>query len=628
MLSELSVTTPVEWLPFASVLTDALDTGYMTTRNDIIVQIADGETAETQPIAWHIPMTSAIVLNATKIKDMDSLKHIGEDRQRELAERFIVKETIFGRAYQDGDLLEDNDYLDSEMRAILRIRGVLAHEAAHSMWSHYLLEPWWDKLCVDNPTAAHVIMQLDEVRIEALQADRSDDYRNALRLSARMLLPTKDTIDEMRDKTEEGRMNLFTVGLNLVLSLGRADQGVLLRYEVRELRWFAEDVLGYKRLRKMQDIWRDFAEIDDPNDDDGEGMIALAEEWIELFTDENGEQEELDLGGMLDLLADLFDKLGIDVEGFAKNKNEWGRPSDMMPSKETAEEIFGKECSNPKCPCHDSEKSDDEVSHGYTNTRPGDRRTRKARPAEKTAATQLAKRLERLSVRARSEVKVRSVVPPGRLKARAAVQQSAARSQGRASNAEPWSRTKRTHNDSPPLTVGVATDVSGSMGWAEDLVASLSWIISKAVRHINGTSAAVVFGSRAEPILGPGDKLTDTVIVRSASDGSEAFNSACAALDGLLRLSDPNNGARILFVVTDGMLVAEGEMAAGAKWVEKFTKSGCVVIWVNRGSTRPDYEYNGFPVLPKGAKQVSAETADIGTINRLADQVAKVLSSR
>lgn len=624
MLGDQRISTPTRWLHIASAMTDALSRSDMSTRSDLIVQVVDDTVKdhEKMPIAWHVPATSDIVLNAPKIEGMMALLTTPRTKVAEYADAYLLRHKAY-TGIDDGELISEAWGMDAAKAAMVRIRGVLAHEAAHSMWSHYIMEPWWAEL---SPEIREVITMLDEIRIESMQIDRHDSFRLSMRTSARMLLPTPADIAELRSKA--GMLDVPKMALNMILSLGRRDQGMLLEYEIREIRYFAEDLFGFDRLESMREIWNEFCEIEDLTEEQ-EYAVSLAEEWLALFE----ENEELELPGLLDMLMGLFGLAGEGAEKYAGNKEQWGTPEDMMPADETAESVFKEgKCKDPDCPiCKDADKKSDEVNHGFSRqNRSASYTHRNVTAKERAAASALAKRLERLSVRGRSEVKVRSVAPPGRLKSRAALTQAADRSQGRATRAEPWQRTKRKHNDTPPLTVGIMTDVSGSMGWAEDMVASTAWVINKAVRHINGTTAAVTFGDRAEPVLGPGSKLTDRVTVRSADGGSEAYNEANAALDGVLRLSDPNNGARILFVVSDGFLVAPGEMAAAAKWTDKLVKSGCAVIWVNRAERKVmDTKYGDeYTVLPKGARYVQANAADIGTVNKLADEVAKALETR
>lgn len=629
MIGSERIVTSTKWSGVSSALTSALASSSITTRDDILVQIVDEDTpnVDKMPIAWYVPATSDIVLNATKISGMNdfSFAAMTPAALYDKAREFIGGTGYFVRSYEDGELLDERFY-DEIDRTFARIRGVLVHECGHTMWSHYLLDGWWRE--PRDPRINQIITMLDEVRIEGLQADREDQYRMALRLSARMLLPGHEDVEEMRTAAGSGMLDMFSVSLNMMLLLGRRDQGVLLDYEVRELRHLAEDLFGLDKVEHMRDIWNEFAEIDDLTREK-EHAIALAQEWLDLVTDKDGENEQLTLAGLFDLLAEIFGSTAEAAERWAANDKQWGTVEDMLPSKEAAEKVFKtKKCKRKDCPICRGE--DHESSHGYTRTDTGSFGSRLSRPAERQTASMLAKRLEKLSTPARTETKVRSKVPPGRLKSRAALQISAARSRGLMSSAEPWEHKRRKHHDSSKLTVGVMTDVSGSMRWAEDMVASFSWIVNKAVRHVNGTSAAVVFGSRAQPVLGPGDRLTDKVITRKADDGSEAANEAFAALDGLLNLTEPENGVRVLFVVSDGMLVDNGEMAAADKWVKKLTRSGCVVVWI---SNEPQADmktrtYRGYNCAPRGARYVQASSAGPSDVNRMIDEVVKALESK
>lgn len=576
MQGGLTLRTPVSWLGVTSSMTGQLQKSGMTTRDDLIVQIIDEtvENADKYPIAWHVPATSDIVLNATKIKGMDRIKSMSK---RELDD--YCETRLSGRyGVKTGGSSIDSDHRNEVEKAFARVTGVLAHEAAHSKWSHFILEPWYNEC---SPQIKAVIDNLDEVRIESLQAEFRDVFRQCMRASSRMLLPSAEEMKELADN--KGSVSIPGFAGTAALTLGRADRGILLDFEVKELFHLTEDVVGVDRVASMREIWCDFAEIDD--DDAERDMPALAQKWLDLFPEE---EEAVELPGLIGMIIAATGAAGEAAEIW--NDLEAGAdrtPEDMLDATDEAEKVFQKN-----------------KSHGYSRGKRGSTSKRPPTAAEKTHSLKLARELEKLQLRARSEVKKTSAAPPGKLHSRAALTMSADRAAGRMTNAKPWSKTIRKHNDSPPLNVGVITDVSGSMKWAEELVASFSYIVTRAVRHVNGKSAAAVFGEVAQPIIGTGDKL-EQVTVRKANDGSEAFNSACAAVVGQLRLDDLKNGARILFVVSDGAFVAHGEPEAKEKWVKYLLKTGCIIVWVTDESR--DYGWGGQMGVPKGCIYVQAD---------------------
>src|SRR5262245_22306841 len=195
------------------------------------------------------------------------------------------------------------------------------------------------------------------------------------------------------------------------------------------------------------------------------------------------------------------------------------------------------------------------------------------------AVAETSKVLSELSLPAISKVARPSVLPPGRLRSREAVRASAERAQGRMVSAEPWRGTVRRHSTARPLVVGIATDTSASMKWAEQTVADFAYVWTNAGHKIGARTAAVTFGDNVKSIARPGEILS---VVRGvpADDGTEECDLALAALDGALHLSTPSYAARILIVVSDAYLVKYEEQEKVELWLRDFTRAGTHVLWV------------------------------------------------
>ena len=143
----------------------------------------------------------------------------------------------------------------------------------------------------------------------------------------------------------------------------------------------------------------------------------------------------------------------------------------------------------------------------------------------------------------------------------------------------PWRGTVRRHTTARPLVVGVATDTSGSMRWAEEGVAEFAYVYTNAGHRIGARTAAVTFGDHVHRIARPGEVMTH-VQRKTASDGSEAFDKAIAALDGVLHLTDPAYAARILLVISDGAFVRDQEPEKAQEWLRRMDKVGTHVLWI------------------------------------------------
>ncbi|GGO99389.1 hypothetical protein GCM10012280_65730 [Wenjunlia tyrosinilytica] len=92
--------------------------------------------------------------------------------------------------------------------------------------------------------------------------------------------------------------------------------------------------------------------------------------------------------------------------------------------------------------------------------------TRLPTRAEKAAAGQLARALRAAAYRERTATVTASASPPGRLNMRQALARDAQRAAGATATATPWTRTVHRSSPTPPLRVGIAVDVSGSMSAA------------------------------------------------------------------------------------------------------------------------------------------------------------------
>jgi hypothetical protein len=165
------------------------------------------------------------------------------------------------------------------------------------------------------------------------------------------------------------------------------------------------------------------------------------------------------------------------------------------------------------------------------------------------------------------------------MRGRVLVRQAAERSIGLIPSGDPWKSTKRRHTMTRPVVVGIATDVSGSMYWAERLVAQFTYVLGYAGTRINARTAAVTFGCAVTATLKPGEAPSRLRVV-PAHDSVEQFDFAMAALDGVLNLRFQNRCTKLLFVFSDAHFVKTGEPARAKKWIKEVQAGGTEVFWV------------------------------------------------
>lgn len=239
-------------------------------------------------------------------------------------------------------------------------------------------------------------------------------------------------------------------------------------------------------------------------------------------------------------------------------------------------------------------------------------------PEERRAVGQLAQRLEAMNYTAPHISHVPSLVPPGRLNTRAAVHSAAERSRGQMITAKPWQAKKRRHVHNPPITLALMTDVSGSMHWAENLVASTAYIFSNALNRVSGRFAAVTFGNHAECVVRPNERIT-RVYTRPANGGTEMFDQGLAALNGTMHLTSAK-GVRVLVVVSDGHFVETGEPTRLANWAKRLHESGVGLVWLDNSSSHS--------TLPDTAHTVQITSADVTKfINPIATAIESAIQS-
>ena len=161
---------------------------------------------------------------------------------------------------------------------------------------------------------------------------------------------------------------------------------------------------------------------------------------------------------------------------------------------------------------------------------------------------------------------------------RQAMAGAAQRAAGALPTAEPFTRTTRRRVPAPPLKVGIACDVSGSMTAFTGPVASAAWILARATASIPAaTAATVTYGDTARALTWPGHAPA-RVATFTATACYEQFRGAIDALDGALGLSRPG-AARLLVIISDGDY-KDTQHADGQARVTRLAAAGCGILWL------------------------------------------------
>lgn len=572
--------TPPAWLPFGAAAGEYVNK--VSGRSDIVAFV--GEGAGHGAPACFIPSLAEMEINTT---------------------------LCFGENF-DPSMVGDihTRAIQFEWPVVM---GALIHEAYHAKYSTYdLAEVGKHK----DRFISNLITWFEETRIEGYAARERKADRPFLRACALRLV-----IGDLKDDEDYAARGIQAFSQLILLTLARVDANVLDKKDVEVIQDAADKIFDKKTMRKLRSIWkRAQAHRDHAN---WKPQEKLAEEWVEALK-ESGNDPEDDTQELPDWLKDLMDQMigegdpgdGESSEsqsqsGSGSSEEEDGKKADAetkvheAPGKglldQMAEdtEIEARDDVNSQAAAERAEAAasarataaaeakthSDSAAEVYgRGTGPGGGMTssrlieeRVPSPAERGAAIALSKQLEKAQYRDRVEVRKSSIIPPGRLSSRRAVAAAEQRSRGVAVTSEAWTRKMRKHTEDPSLTVGVLVDISGSMGGAMEPMATTAWIMSEAVRRVQGKVSMVYYGDSVFPTLMPGQHL-DKVKVYSAPDGTEHFNKAFEALNGKINLLD-STGARLLVIVSD-IYYTGWEKERTRYWIERCHRAGVGVVVV------------------------------------------------
>lgn len=526
----------------------------------------------------------------------------------DLSQLGVNIDLITGPAGYHGD-----DY-DRDMSIVT---GVMLHELAHSKWTD------WSQEDFDSKTRNTMVL-FEEGRIERNVVNSGGEpAMNALRAAfSNVLLPgfiaartSTPYVTAANYALVAGRVHAGHIGSDEIIDVELATRGVLgddivdvldeilgqalqcrtvvpeelAQYAALAEEWNAVLVEEFGAAAEPTSVIadetvsesKDTATASDSSDTDkAESETEPESESMDPFTDEPDDTEDESISE-----SDSTNGLGDTDAADADNKgddSEWLEDMDAAKVLEDALKRLGEKVLLPisKDPGRRSKPEEFASVFGSKPRFGRNWRKRPPSPAERKAATLLTRLFEEMSTPAIVKRKASSSLPPGRLRGREAVRMSADRAAGRMSTAQAWKVEKRKHDTEPPITVGIATDTSGSMKWAESMVASTAWIFATAGHRIGANIAAVTFGDAAEAVMRPRE-IPNEIRTRRANGGTEAFDDAMAALDGVLRYTDGKPGRKVLLIVSDAQFVRRNEPAKRRAWMKAFAAAGVEVIWAN-----------------------------------------------
>lgn len=562
---EIKARTSHEWLGVGATIGALVNR--WAFRDDLVVML--GKNTESGAPALFNPISSEIEVNI---------------------------ERAFG-AFADpekmGDFTERLTQLDYPVAS-----GAIFHEALHARFSRFDLAQMYEELKERGRERDFAVVHyLEEGRIEALGVKYNPENRVLLRSCAMDIV-----LDDLKSKPMNSAPR--SVASLCALTMARVDAGVLDEDDIEALSEIVYQYLDAEVVEKLRSVWVRFQAHEDHYN--YAPLLDLAKEWNDILDEVEpsgdseggegsgeggipGESEDNEANAdftkaIREALEEVIDQIKVSNQGEiydAQESAEWeeerkARESvakDRKKAEKVAEEVFAQPASG-------------ERPTGKSSSRV--REVRKPNSDERVAAVRVAQALEKAKYRERGETDIVSVAPPGRLRTRAAVQGAAMKARGIHQQVEAWRRTKRKQTEDPTLRVGVMVDISGSMGRAMEPMATTAWVMSEAVRRVQGKCAMVYYGEDVFATLKPGQHLTD-VKVYSAPDGTEEFEKAYLALDGIMDFSNAQDGARLLVVVSDGHYRADQQKKA-EQCLRKADRSGTAILWITfDGSSAPRY---------------------------------------
>jgi hypothetical protein len=478
--------------------------------------------------------------------------------------------------------------------------GAIYHEALHARVSRWSLESASKEM---TPREFRFLNAMEESRIEFWGCVFLPKNRSLLRACA---------IEIVMDELDEQAKNISKVdaaAFLALLTLARVDAGVLdARDIVDSVHEIITEVLSDDVVAKLREVWKDFQTHDDhanalPLYDLTREFLKILDERKEETGEEEGQDPEGDCSkpggepgtgtGKGEPTPEQIEDFKEFIEKVKKAVKDNQEAVDVSNQTELDDEIEVEERKEEVEAHNESKKQRDErkdladkvfnqddavgshVSGEKTRSRLID--TRLPSGDELASANRIANALRKAKYRERSQTRIASIVPPGRLRSRAFIQGQAQKARGINAPVEAWRTTKRKTTEDPTLNVGIIVDISGSMKSAMTPMAITAWVMSEAVRRVQGKAAMVYCGQDVFATLKPGQRL-NKVSTYTASDSTEEFDKAFKALDGAMNLTHAD-GAKLLVVVSDGHYRPDQKVHA-SKLLKDADKNGVAILWL------------------------------------------------
>jgi Mg-chelatase subunit ChlD len=195
--------------------------------------------------------------------------------------------------------------------------------------------------------------------------------------------------------------------------------------------------------------------------------------------------------------------------------------------------------------------------------------------------------------------------PGGRLDGRAYTRARAQRQTGRPVTTHPWQITRRTTAPIQQPHVGLIIDTSGSMSAYEYALGPICWILTDALRQVDGRCATALFGN-AVSLLSDGTRPMPLVPGIRTGGGTAFAGPAIELVANRLELTNPRR-PRFLYVLSDG---AWADTRAGVEKVRRLAEHGVPTIHLSIGIEPLGVECDRIHVITDPADALDRIAAD------------------
>ncbi|MEV5942790.1 hypothetical protein [Streptomyces sp. NPDC051994] len=449
--------------------------------------------------------------------------------------------------------------------------GAFTHEAAHAAHSRWTTPPGPRGTALD--AAAQL---LEESRAEYAHLHRRPGDRRFLRSAAHALILADCTTRSVSDR--------WQAATAAALILARRDAGILDPDETEPVQNTVTQILGPDLLNTLTAIW---TAAHTTGDTDGQAMLNHAEAWCQALNANSADPEPAPEPQPGEHGGELADAIGAVVGRVQANEAaQIAAQARVNAARSARAGARSARAARQRQSARLAEKVFTPGGRPYTpgTAAPNRRRspvsgTRPPTPAEKAAVGQLARALRMAAYRERIPTVTASTAPPGRLNMRQALAREAQIAAGATPTATPFTRTTYRPSPTPPLRVGIAVDVSGSVDIAATPIASAAWIMAKAaaLTDPDSRSATVAYERSVTAITTPG-RPPGQVTQFAARGLGHSLAETIDALTGALGLDRPG-AARLLMIASDGYYHPE-EAARASQRITALRAEGCAVLWL------------------------------------------------